>query len=130
MWQAGAQSARKAWSVYGNIDILRPYFNVEPREVQKRLVKTARCILFIVSFTLISFYREACSEASPNILVLAAYKMHTHTRMYTHTHMHTHTHTNIHACTYTHTQTCTYARTHTHTHTHTHTTKFKGYSGV
>ena len=118
MWQAGAQSARKAWSVYGNIDILRPYFNVEPREVQKRLVKTARCILFIVSFTLISFYREACSEASPNILVLAAYKMHTHTRMYTHTHMHTHTHTNIHACTYTHTQTCTYAHTHTHTHTH------------
>ena len=89
MWQAGAQSARKAWSVYGNIDILRPYFNVEPREVQKRLVKTARCILFIVSLTLLSFYREACSGTSPNILVLATYMMHTHTRTRTHTHTHT-----------------------------------------
>lgn len=38
MWQAGTQSARKAWSIYGNIDILRPYFNVEPKEVQKRLL--------------------------------------------------------------------------------------------
>ncbi|XP_076471130.1 protein YIPF3-like [Babylonia areolata] len=37
MWQAGTQSAKKAWSLYGNIDILRPYFNVEPWEVRKRL---------------------------------------------------------------------------------------------
>ncbi|GFN76136.1 protein yipf3 [Plakobranchus ocellatus] len=38
MWQAGAQSARRAWNVYGNIDLLRPYFDVEPKEVQSRLV--------------------------------------------------------------------------------------------
>ncbi|BFZ15513.1 hypothetical protein BsWGS_18552 [Bradybaena similaris] len=38
MWQAGTQGARRAWSVYGNIDILRPYFDVEPKEVQKRLL--------------------------------------------------------------------------------------------
>ncbi|KAK7098582.1 protein YIPF3-like isoform X1 [Littorina saxatilis] len=38
MWQAGTQGAKKAWNVYGNIDILRPYFNVEPREVRRRLL--------------------------------------------------------------------------------------------
>ncbi|KAL8565381.1 hypothetical protein ACOMHN_029076 [Nucella lapillus] len=38
MWQAGTQSAKKAWSLYGNIDILRPYFNVEPWEVRRRLL--------------------------------------------------------------------------------------------
>ncbi|XP_025087499.1 protein YIPF3-like isoform X1 [Pomacea canaliculata] len=38
MWEMGAQSAKKAWSIYGNIDILRPYFDVEPKEVQKRLL--------------------------------------------------------------------------------------------
>ncbi|XP_012940327.1 protein YIPF3 [Aplysia californica] len=37
-WQAGTQSAKRAWSVYGNIDVLRPYFDVEPREVQMRLL--------------------------------------------------------------------------------------------
>lgn len=40
VWQAGSQSAKKAWNVYGNIDILRPYFNVEPKEVQKRLLNS------------------------------------------------------------------------------------------
>ncbi|XP_046546069.1 protein YIPF3-like [Haliotis rubra] len=38
MWTAGKQSAQKAWSIYGNIDILRPYFDVEPKEVQRRLL--------------------------------------------------------------------------------------------
>ncbi|XP_071100211.1 protein YIPF3-like isoform X1 [Haliotis cracherodii] len=38
MWNAGRQSAQKAWSIYGNIDILRPYFDVEPKEVQRRLL--------------------------------------------------------------------------------------------
>ncbi|GFS23674.1 protein YIPF3 [Elysia marginata] len=38
MWQAGAQSAKRAWNVYGNIDLLRPYFDVEPKEVQSRLL--------------------------------------------------------------------------------------------
>lgn len=40
VWQAGSQSAKKAWNVYGNIDILRPYFNVEPKEVQKHLLNS------------------------------------------------------------------------------------------
>ncbi|XP_041365998.1 protein YIPF3-like isoform X2 [Gigantopelta aegis] len=38
VWQAGKQGAKRAWSLYGNIDILRPYFDVEPKEVQKRLL--------------------------------------------------------------------------------------------
>ncbi|OWF50544.1 protein YIPF3-like isoform X2 [Mizuhopecten yessoensis] len=38
MWQSGKQQASKAWNLYGNIDILRPYFNVEPREVRSRLM--------------------------------------------------------------------------------------------
>ncbi|RUS87231.1 hypothetical protein EGW08_004983, partial [Elysia chlorotica] len=38
MWQAGTQSAKRAWNVYGNIDLLRPYFDVEPKEVQFRLL--------------------------------------------------------------------------------------------
>ncbi|KAK3103022.1 hypothetical protein FSP39_015818 [Pinctada imbricata] len=40
MWQAGTQQARKAWSLYGNIDILRPYFDVEPHEVRTRLFQS------------------------------------------------------------------------------------------
>lgn len=36
VWNAGTQQAKRAWSLYGNIDILRPYFNVEPHEVRTR----------------------------------------------------------------------------------------------
>jgi len=39
MWQSGKDKATKAWNIYGNIDILRPYFNVEPHEVRSRWVK-------------------------------------------------------------------------------------------
>ncbi|XP_052226506.1 protein YIPF3-like isoform X4 [Dreissena polymorpha] len=38
MWQSGKERATKAWNIYGNLDILRPYFNVEPHEVRSRLV--------------------------------------------------------------------------------------------
>ncbi|XP_061178260.1 protein YIPF3-like isoform X1 [Saccostrea echinata] len=38
VWNAGTQQAKRAWSLYGNIDILRPYFNVEPHEVRTRLL--------------------------------------------------------------------------------------------
>ncbi|CAD5121016.1 DgyrCDS9559 [Dimorphilus gyrociliatus] len=41
MWDAGKQEAKKAFSsfsIYGSIDILRPYFDVEPYEVRKRLL--------------------------------------------------------------------------------------------
>lgn len=41
MWDAGKQEAKKAFSsfsIYGSIDILRPYFDVEPHEVRRRLL--------------------------------------------------------------------------------------------
>jgi len=38
VWQAGSQKAKQAFNIYGNIDILRPYFDVEPKQVQKRLL--------------------------------------------------------------------------------------------
>ena len=40
MWQAGKTQATKAWSIFGNIDVLRPYFDVEPRDVMKRIVNS------------------------------------------------------------------------------------------
>jgi len=38
IYQAGSQRAKQAFNIYGNIDILRPYFDVEPHQVQKRLL--------------------------------------------------------------------------------------------
>ncbi|XP_052064299.1 protein YIPF3-like isoform X1 [Mytilus californianus] len=38
LWNSGKTQAKKAWSLYGNIDILRPYFDVEPHEVRQRLL--------------------------------------------------------------------------------------------
>lgn len=40
VWQAGKQHAAKAWNLYGNIDILRPYFDVQPNEVKSRLLQS------------------------------------------------------------------------------------------
>lgn len=40
MWEAGKTQATKAWSIYGNIDLLRPYFDVEPKDVVKRMVNS------------------------------------------------------------------------------------------
>ncbi|XP_062505383.1 protein YIPF3-like [Corticium candelabrum] len=40
MWQAGKQSARRAFDLYANVDLLRPYFDVEPRQVAKRLLQS------------------------------------------------------------------------------------------
>eukprot|EP01135_Chromosphaera_perkinsii_P007587 Nk52_evm43s914 gene=Nk52_evmTU43s914 len=37
LFQAGASKAQGLFNVYGNIDILRPYFSVEPVEVRDRL---------------------------------------------------------------------------------------------
>ena len=36
VWQASKQSAKRAFDLYANIDILRPYFDVEPKEVTNR----------------------------------------------------------------------------------------------
>nr|XP_006014598.1 PREDICTED: protein YIPF3-like [Latimeria chalumnae] len=36
VWQAGKRQASKAFNLYANIDILRPYFDVEPMQVRNR----------------------------------------------------------------------------------------------
>ena len=38
MFELGTSKAKEAFSLYGRIDILRPYFDVEPVQVQKRLI--------------------------------------------------------------------------------------------
>lgn len=40
MWQAGKRQASKAFNLYANIDILRPYFDVEPVQVRNRLLES------------------------------------------------------------------------------------------
>lgn len=40
VWEAGRSQAAKAWSIYGNIDLLRPYFDVEPQDVMKRSLQS------------------------------------------------------------------------------------------
>lgn len=36
LWQAGKQSTQKFINMYAHIDFLRPYFDVEPREIRSR----------------------------------------------------------------------------------------------
>jgi len=36
VWAAGRNRAQQAISLYANLDYLRPYFDVEPREVAQR----------------------------------------------------------------------------------------------
>lgn len=36
VWQAGKRQASRAFNLYANIDILRPYFDVEPAQVRSR----------------------------------------------------------------------------------------------
>ena len=38
MLAAGKEKARSVLNVYGNIDVLRPYLDVEPHEVRQRYV--------------------------------------------------------------------------------------------
>ncbi|XP_076336025.1 protein YIPF3-like isoform X2 [Tachypleus tridentatus] len=38
VFQAGKLHAEKAYSLYANIDVLRPYFDVEPNEVKQRII--------------------------------------------------------------------------------------------
>ena len=38
VFELGREQAKQAFSFYGKIDILRPYFDVEPSQVQKRLI--------------------------------------------------------------------------------------------
>jgi len=38
VWSEGTKSAKRAFNLYANIDILRPYFDVEPNDVRNRLL--------------------------------------------------------------------------------------------
>ncbi|KAJ0004621.1 hypothetical protein NQD34_010835 [Periophthalmus magnuspinnatus] len=40
VWEAGKRQASKAFNLYANIDILRPYFDVEPGQVRTRLLES------------------------------------------------------------------------------------------
>lgn len=40
MWESGQQQARKMMSVYANIDVLRPYFDIEPQTLLVRLASS------------------------------------------------------------------------------------------
>lgn len=51
VWQVGKRQASKAFSLYANIDILRPYFDVEPVQVRARWAAPARgCVGWAAGF--------------------------------------------------------------------------------
>ncbi|XP_053314942.1 protein YIPF3 [Spea bombifrons] len=56
MWQAGKRQASKAFNLYANIDILRPYFDVEPVQVRNRLLES------MIPVRMISFPQKIAGE--------------------------------------------------------------------
>nr|XP_033792973.1 protein YIPF3 [Geotrypetes seraphini]XP_033792974.1 protein YIPF3 [Geotrypetes seraphini]XP_033792975.1 protein YIPF3 [Geotrypetes seraphini]XP_033792976.1 protein YIPF3 [Geotrypetes seraphini] len=56
MWQAGKRQASKAFSLYANIDILRPYFDVEPLQVRNRLLES------MIPVRMINFPQKVAGE--------------------------------------------------------------------
>lgn len=56
MWQAGKRQASKAFNLYANIDILRPYFDVEPIQVRNRLLES------MIPVKMISFPQKIAGE--------------------------------------------------------------------
>lgn len=56
MWQAGKRQASKAFNLYANIDILRPYFDVEPAQVRSRLLES------MVPVRMINFPQKIAGE--------------------------------------------------------------------
>ncbi|XP_041418244.1 protein YIPF3 isoform X1 [Xenopus laevis] len=56
MWQAGKRQASKAFNLYANIDILRPYFDVEPIQVRHRLLES------MIPVKMISFPQKIAGE--------------------------------------------------------------------
>jgi len=40
VWEAGSQQVKQAFSWYGNIDLFRPYFDVDPKQVRNRLFQS------------------------------------------------------------------------------------------
>uniref|UniRef100_A0A8C6MDY9 Protein YIPF3 n=1 Tax=Nothobranchius furzeri TaxID=105023 RepID=A0A8C6MDY9_NOTFU len=56
VWQAGKRQASKAFNLYANIDILRPYFDVEPSQVRSRLMES------MIPVRMISFPQKVAGE--------------------------------------------------------------------
>ncbi|XP_057198635.1 protein YIPF3 isoform X1 [Triplophysa rosa] len=56
VWQAGKRQASKAFNLYGNIDILRPYFDVEPIQVRSRLIES------LIPVRVINFPQKVAGE--------------------------------------------------------------------
>ncbi|XP_077437524.1 protein YIPF3 isoform X1 [Vanacampus margaritifer] len=65
VWQAGKRQASRAFNLYANIDILRPYFDVEPVQVRSRLLES------LIPVRMISFPQKIAGELyGPLMLVL------------------------------------------------------------
>lgn len=56
VWEAGKRQASKAFNLYANIDILRPYFDVEPAQVRSRLMES------LIPIRMISFPQKIAGE--------------------------------------------------------------------
>ncbi|CAB1343573.1 unnamed protein product, partial [Coregonus sp. 'balchen'] len=64
VWQAGKRQASKAFNLYANIDILRPYFDVEPMQVRNRLIES------MIPVRMINFPQKIAGELyGPMMLV-------------------------------------------------------------
>uniref|UniRef100_A0A8C2DK93 Protein YIPF3 n=1 Tax=Cyprinus carpio TaxID=7962 RepID=A0A8C2DK93_CYPCA len=64
VWQAGKRQASKAFNLYANIDILRPYFDVEPIQVRNRLIES------LIPVRIINFPQKVAGELyGPMMLV-------------------------------------------------------------
>ncbi|XP_061546025.1 protein YIPF3 [Phycodurus eques] len=56
VWQAGKRQASRAFNLYANIDILRPYFDVEPVQVRSRLMES------VIPVRMINFPQKIAGE--------------------------------------------------------------------
>ncbi|KAL4641142.1 protein YIPF3 [Arapaima gigas] len=56
VWKAGKRQASKAFNLYANIDILRPYFDVEPIQVRNRLIES------LIPVRMINFPQKIAGE--------------------------------------------------------------------
>ncbi|XP_062319804.1 protein YIPF3 [Osmerus eperlanus] len=64
VWEAGKRQASKAFNLYANIDILRPYFDVEPMQVRSRLIES------MIPIRMINFPQKIAGELyGPMMLV-------------------------------------------------------------
>jgi hypothetical protein len=40
MWEAGSKQVKDTFNSYGRIDLFRPYFDVDPKQVRNRLIQS------------------------------------------------------------------------------------------